>query len=108
MDKITCNNIIEDVNMLSFTIADKNKHHFKAARILLNKMQHNILRIFCDKGYDLKYIYNTFGHNAVIPPRKNASTRTRVSVTRAKIVRYMKKNSIAQWKINNNYGKVGL
>ena len=96
---------LKDVTVLSFTITDEHTHDSKAARILLSKMKNNILRIFGDRGYDSKYIYNMFGYNAIIPPRKNASTKSRGSSTRAKIVRYIKKNSMEQWKENNSYGK---
>jgi hypothetical protein len=96
---------LKDVNVLSFTITDEHTHDSKTARKLLNKMKNNILRIFGDKGYDSKYIYNMFGYNAIIPPRKNASTKSRGSSTRAKIVRYIKKNSMEQWKETNSYGK---
>ena len=96
---------MKNVNVLSFTITDEHTHDSKAARKLLSKMKNNILRIFGDKGYDSKYIYNMFGYNAIIPPRKNASTKSRGSSARAKIVRYIKKNSTEQWKENNNYGK---
>ena len=68
-------------------------------------MKNNILRIFVDRGYDSKYIYNMLGTGTAIPPRKNASTRSRGSAARAKIVRYIKKNSVGQWNENNNYGK---
>ena len=80
-------------------------HDSKAARVLLDKMKKNLLRIFGDRGYDSKYIYNMFGYNAVIPPRKNTSTKSRGSSTRARIVRYINKNSMEQWKENNSYGK---
>ena len=96
---------LKDVTVLSFTITDEHTHDSKAARKLLSKMKNNILRIFGDRGYDSKYIYNMFGYNAVIPPRKNASTKSRGSSARAKIVRYIKKNSMEQWKENNSYGK---
>ena len=96
---------LKDVNVLSFTITDEHTHDSKAARKLLSKMKNNILRIFGDRGYDSKYIYNMFGYNAIIPPRKNASTKSRGSSTRARIVRYIKKNSMEQWKENNSYGK---
>ncbi len=96
---------MKDVNILSFTITDEHTHDSKAAKVLLNKMKNNILRIFGDRGYDSKYIYNMFGYNAVIPPRKNASTKSRGSSARARIVRYIKKNSMEQWKDNNSYGK---
>lgn len=96
---------LKDINVLSFTITDEHTHDSKAAKELLNKMKNNILRLFGDKGYDSKYIYNIFGFNAIIPPRKNASTKSRGSNIRSKIVRYIKKNSIKKWKKNNNYGK---
>ena len=96
---------LKDVNVLSFTITDEHTHDSKAARKLLSKMKNNILRIFGDRGYDSKYIYNMFGYNAIIPPRKNASTKSRGSYARAKIVRFIKKNSMEQWKENNSYSK---
>ena len=96
---------LKDITVLSFTITDEHTHDSKAARVLLNNMKNNILRLFGDSGYDSKYIYNMFGYNAVIPARKNASTKSRGSYARAKIVRFIKKNSMEQWKENNNYGK---
>ncbi len=96
---------LKDVTVLSFTITDEHTHDSKAARKLLSKMKNNILRLFGDRGYDSKYIYNMFGYNAIIPPRKNASTEFRGSPARAKIVRFIKKNSMEQWKENNSYGK---
>ena len=88
---------LKDVTVLSFTITDEHTHDSKAARKLLSKMKNNILRIFGDRGYDSKYIYNMFGYNAVIPPRKNASTKSRGSSTRAKIVRFIKMNAVAAY-----------
>ena len=96
---------LKDVTVLSFTITDEHTHDSKAARKLLSKMKNNILRIFGDRGYDSKYIYNMFGYNAIIPPRKNAYTEFRGSPARTKIVRFIKKNSMEQWKENNSYGK---
>ena len=37
---------LKDVNVLSFTITDEHTHDSKAARILLNKMKNDIIRIF--------------------------------------------------------------
>ena len=71
---------MKGITALSFTITDEHTH-------------------------DSKYIYNMFGHNAVIPPKKNASTQSRGSSERAKIVRFIKKNSMELWKENNDYGK---
>jgi hypothetical protein len=46
-----------------------------------------------------------FGHNAVIPSRKNLYIRSRGSAARAKIVRFIKRNYMERWKEKNNYGK---
>lgn len=85
---------MKDVNVLSSTITDEHTHGSKAARILLNKMRNNILRIFREQGYDPKYIYNMFSINKLILPRKNDYTKTRGSVTRTKNVRFIKRNSM--------------
>ncbi len=84
-------------------ITDEHAHDSKAARTLQYKIENNILRIFGNRGYDSKYIYNIFGSGAIIYPRKNASTKSRGSAARAKIARFVKRNSIEQWKDDNNY-----
>ena len=52
-----------------------------------------IKRIFANRGYDSKAIFNESDSNTVILPRKNASIRTRGSPARAKIVRQIKRTS---------------
>ena len=37
---------------------------------MLKSVKERIKRIFADKGYDSKAIYNTFGENKIIPPRR--------------------------------------
>ena len=46
-----------------------------------------------------------FGIGVVIPSKNNASARTRGSVTRPRILRFIKRNSMEQGKENNNYRK---
>ena len=62
--------------MISFAITDDHVHDAKAGKELLKSVKDRIRKIFADRGYDSKAIYNTFGENTVIPPRRNASTRS--------------------------------
>jgi hypothetical protein len=89
---------IHDVSVLSFAITDEHMHDAKAGKELLKSVKERIKRIFADKGYDSKAIFNEFGSNTVIPPRKNASTRSRGSPSRSKIVRQIKRTSEKEWK----------
>jgi hypothetical protein len=50
-----------------------------------------IKRIFGDKGYDSTEIFNEFGLNTIIPPRKNASLQSRGLPARAKILRQIRR-----------------
>ena len=68
---------IHDVSVLSFAITDEHVHDARAGRKLLESIRNRISGIFGDKGYDSKSIYNMFGHDAVIPPRRNASSQSR-------------------------------
>ena len=45
------------------------------------------------------------GENTVIPPRKNASTRSRGSPARARIVRQVRRTSEKEWKESVDCGK---
>ena len=89
---------INDVSVLSFAITDEHVHDAKAGKELLKSVKGRIKRKFADKGYDSKAIYNSFIENTVIPPRKNASSRSRGSPSRAKIVRQIKRTSEKEWK----------
>ena len=96
---------IHDVSVLSFSITDDHVHDAKEGRKLLKSIGDRIKRIFGDKGYDSKAIYNAFGSGAIIPPRKNASTLSRESPPRARIVRQIRKTSEREWKESVQYGK---
>jgi hypothetical protein len=67
---------IQDVTVLSFSITDEHVHDAKAGRKMLESIREKILRIFGDKGYDSKSIFNALGSNAIIPPRRNASSKS--------------------------------
>jgi transposase, IS4 family len=96
---------INEVSVMSFAITDEHVHDAKAGKELLRSVNDRIRRIFADKGYDSKSIYNTFGENTIIPPRKNASTRSRGSPARARIVRQIRRTSEKEWKESVDYGK---
>jgi transposase len=96
---------IQDVSVISFAITDEHVHDAKAGRKLLESVKNRIMRIFGDRGYDSKAIFNQFGSATIIPPRKNASTRSRGSPARAKVVRLIRKTSEKEWKDSVEYGK---
>ena len=50
-----------DVSVLSFSITDDHVHDAKAGKELLKSVKERIKRIFADKGYYSKAIYNSFG-----------------------------------------------
>ena len=91
--------------MLSFAITDEHVHDAKEGRKILENIRDRIRRIFGDKGYDSKAIYNMLGENAIIPPRNNASSKSRGSPARARIVRQIRKTSEIEWKKSTGYGK---
>ncbi|EQB68469.1 MAG: transposase, IS4 family protein [Thermoplasmatales archaeon Gpl] len=68
-------------------------HDAKSGKELLKPVMERIKRIFADRGYDSKAIFNEFGSNTVIPDRKNALTRSRGSPSRSKIVSQIKRTS---------------
>ena len=96
---------INDVSAMSFSITDEHVHDAKAGKELLKSVRDRIRRIFADKGYDSKAIYNSFGENTIIPPRKNAYTRSRGSPARARTVRQIRSTSEKEWKESVDYGK---
>lgn len=91
--------------MISFAITDEHVRDAKAGRELLTSVKCRINRLFGDKGYHSKSIYNTFGGNAIIPPRKNTSTKSRGSPSRTRIVRQIRRRWEKQWKESIEYGK---
>ncbi len=80
-------------------------HDAKAGRKILKSIKDRIGKIFGDKGYDSKRIFNDFGSRTIIPPRKNASSQSRGSPSRAKVVRQIRRTSEKEWKEYVEYGK---
>ena len=78
---------INDVSMLSFAKTDDHVHDAGKDRKILENIREKVKKIFADRGYDSKAIFNEFGSSTVIPPRNNASSRSKGSPSRSKIVR---------------------
>ena len=96
---------VNDLSVLSFAITDDHVHDARMGRKILENIRDRIKRIFGDKGYDSKEIFNEFGSNTIIPPRKNASSQSRGSPARAKIVRQIRRTGEKEWKESVDYGK---
>ena len=51
---------INDVSAMSFSITDDYVHDAREGRKILESVKGRILRMFCDKGYDSKALFNEF------------------------------------------------
>ena len=51
---------------MSFAITDEHVHDARMGRKILENIKGRIKRIFGDKGYDSKSIYNMFGDDAIV------------------------------------------
>jgi len=96
---------IHDISVISFTVTDEHVNDARAGIKLLKSLKGRIKKIFGDKAYDSKAIFNIFGSKTAIPPRSNASTMSRGSPARAKVVRDIRKTSEKEWKESVGYGK---
>ena len=96
---------INDVSAIAFAITDDHVDESREGRKIPQNIMGRVKRIFGYKGYGSKAIYNIFGENAIISQRKNASSKSRVSRSRAKIVRLIRKTSKNEWKDFVDYGK---
>lgn len=84
---------IHDVSVISFTATDEHVHGAKACLKILKSLRDRMARIFGDRTYDSKEIFNTFSSNTVIPAGKNASTQSRGSPAGSRIVRQIRRGS---------------
>ena len=100
--------VIVDVNnirALTFSITDEHIHDSREALNLVNRIRDKISKLYGDKAYDSRSIYNSLNGKSIIPTRKNSSTLSRGSPYRARITREIRRTSESEWKNNNNYGK---
>ena len=95
-------------NIVSLSITDEKVHDSMEFKKVMDPVVKKTKVVYADKGYDTKEIYNYLSNNgieAVIPPKKNATTKARGSPLRAKLVREIKKIGEEDWKRTVNYGK---
>ncbi len=96
---------INDVSAMSLSITNEHVHDAKTGKELLRSVNDRIRRIFEDRGYDSRAIYNSFGNNTAISPRKKASTRSRGLPARERIVMHIRRTSEKEWKETVDCGK---
>jgi len=95
-------------NVVSLSITDEKIHDSQEFKKLIDPVLEKTKAVYGDKGYDSKEIYNYLSENgieAIIPPKKNATTRSRGSPARARLVREIKRIGEEEWKKAVNYGK---
>ena len=61
-----------------------------------------VSKLYCDREFDSRSIYNSLSGNAIIPTRKNYSMFSMDSPYRGRITREIR-TSESEWKSNNNY-----
>ena len=103
MDKTRAAININNFQIMDYSITDEHANDAREGINLIRKVKNRVRRLYGDKGYDSKPIYNELEDRAVIPVRKNAVALSRGSPYRAKITRFIRRFSEGSWKINNNY-----
>ena len=99
---------IHDISVLSFVVTDEHGNDSRHGSAMLRSITRHLRKLLGDKAYDSKSMHNMLSENgvkAIIPPRKNASTKARGSPSRARMVRRVKKIGEEAWKRENDYGK---
>ena len=61
--------------LLTCTTTDEHVHNVKTGIQKLKSLKERVRKIYADKDYNSKSIYNTFREDAIIPPGRNASTK---------------------------------
>ena len=89
---------------MDYSITNEPNNDAKEGIKIIKRVKNKINKLYGDKGYDSKAIYNELKNKAVIPVIRNAVTLSRGSIYRPKIARFIKRFGESLWKINNNYG----
>ena len=96
---------INEIRAIIFSITDKHMHDSMEVLNPVNRIRDKISKLYGDKAYDSRSIYNSLNGKAIIPTRKNSSTLSGGSPYRARITREIRRTSGSEWKNKNNYGK---
>ncbi|BAB59729.1 TVG0575781 [Thermoplasma volcanium GSS1] len=92
-------------SVMLFNITDDHVHDVMVGRKIPESIKDRIAKIFRERRYDSKAIFNDFRSRKVIHPGRNASSRSGCSQARASIVRLIKKTYEEEWKESVQYGK---
>ena len=96
---------INHVNAQKIAITSAHKHDAQLLPLLVTGMED---RVFADKAYDSRKIFNVLdanGTDAIIPLRKNFRTIARGSPLRHRTAREIRKIGEEEWKRIHNYGR---
>ncbi len=96
---------IHNMPVISFSITYDHFHDSKEERKVVKNLRDRVKRIFCDKGYRSKVLYNIFDADSMVPARNNSSSKCRGSLTRMIIVRCIGKAPENEWKESVGYRK---
>ncbi len=95
---------INNFQIIDYSIVNEHNNDAKEGIKIIKRIKNKINKLYGDKGYDSKLIYNELKNKAVIPVIRNAVTLSRGSIYGSKIARFIKRFGETLWKINNNYG----
>jgi hypothetical protein len=96
---------VNNFKIIDYLITDEHTNDAKEGKKIIKIIKDRIKKLFGDKAYDSKGIYNILVNKAIIPVRKNASTLSKGSPARAKTSRSIKKHTYNVWAKLVNYGK---
>ena len=94
---------INNFEIIDYSITNEHNNDAKEGINIVKRIKNRINKLYGDKGYDSREIYNELGDKAVIPVRRNASTLSKGSPYRSKITRFIKRFNKELWKIKNYY-----
>ena len=84
---------IDNFQIMDYSITYEYTNDAREGLSLVRRIKNKISKLYGDKGYDSKAIYNELEDKAAIPVRKNASTLSMDSPYRAKIARFIRRFS---------------
>ena len=93
---------INNFQIMDYSIANEHINDAKNGIKIVRRIKNKIDKLYDNKGYDSKLIYNELDGKAVIPTRKNAITLSKGSLCRTRITRFNE----GLWKINKNYSLI--
>ena len=75
---------INNFNIMGYSITNEHNNDAKEGIKIIKRIKNKINKLYDDKGYDSRAIYNELKNKAVIPVIRNAVTLSRGSIYRSK------------------------